>query len=51
MLKSLSIEQYKGFFEKETILFAEPNTKNGSGLTLLVGPQIILEKQLSLRLY
>jgi predicted ATP-dependent endonuclease of OLD family len=38
MLKSLSIEQYKGFFEKETIKFAEPNNKNGSGLTLLVGP-------------
>lgn len=38
MLKSLSIEHYKGFFEKETITYAQPNGKTGSGLTLLVGP-------------
>ncbi len=38
MLKNLSIEHYKGFFEKETIAFAQQNGKTGSGLTLLVGP-------------
>lgn len=39
MLKELKIKHYKGFFEEETIEFAQPdNKKQGSGLTLLVGP-------------
>ncbi len=39
LLKSLSIEHYKGFFERQSILFSFPdNVNNGSGLTLIVGP-------------
>ncbi|MEJ7623791.1 MAG: AAA family ATPase [Pyrinomonadaceae bacterium] len=39
MLKTLSIEQYKGFYQTQTVVFAIPDgTKNGSGLTLIVGP-------------
>lgn len=39
LLKSLTIEHYKGFFEKQSVQFAIPdNVHNGSGLTLIVGP-------------
>jgi DNA repair exonuclease SbcCD ATPase subunit len=39
MLKKLSIEYYKGFYEQQSIEFSIPNRKNeGSGLTLIVGP-------------
>ena len=39
MIKKLSIEQYKGFYEKQELLFASPILgKPGSGLTLIVGP-------------
>ncbi len=39
MLKSLSIENYKGFYDLQSIEFAIPdNKKDGSGLTLIVGP-------------
>lgn len=37
-LKSLSIAEYKGFFEEQIIHFAIPNGKLGSGLTLILGP-------------
>lgn len=37
-LEKLSIEHYKGFFEPQEINFAIPNGGNGSGLTLIVGP-------------
>lgn len=38
MLTSLSIKHYRGFYNEEIIYFAEPNKKNGSGLTVFVGP-------------
>lgn len=38
MLKKLSIQNYKGFYEEQSIDFAIPNGKPGSGLTLIVGP-------------
>lgn len=39
MLKSLSLENYKGFYDAQTIGFAFPDgQKAGSGLTLIVGP-------------
>lgn len=39
MLKKLSIQYFKGFFEEQNIDFAVPsNDKTGSGLTLIVGP-------------
>lgn len=39
MLKKLSIQQYKGFYVKESLEFAVPDgAKDGSGLTLIVGP-------------
>jgi predicted ATP-dependent endonuclease of OLD family len=39
MLKKLTIEHYKGFYEEQSVDFAEPdNEKNGSGLTVIVGP-------------
>lgn len=39
MIKRLSIEHYKGFYEQQNIEFAQPDgQKNGSGLTLIVGP-------------
>ena len=39
MLKSISLENYKGFLETQTINFALPdNLQDGSGLTLIVGP-------------
>ena len=37
-LETLKIEHYKGFFEEETLEFAIPNGRPGSGLTLIVGP-------------
>jgi len=37
-LISLKVEHYKGFFDEQTIEFAEPNGNAGSGLTLIVGP-------------
>lgn len=38
MLKKLSIEQYKGFYEEQSLNFAIPHNLEGSGLTLIVGP-------------
>ena len=37
-LKTLKIENYKGFYEEQIINFAIPNGKDRSGLTLVVGP-------------
>lgn len=37
-IKSISIEQYRGFFEKREIGFATPTGQSASGLTILVGP-------------
>ena len=37
-LETLKIEHYKGFFEEETLEFAVPDGRPGSGLTLIVGP-------------
>jgi predicted ATP-dependent endonuclease of OLD family len=38
-LKSLEIESFRGFFDKQVIGFAIPdNERNGSGLTIIVGP-------------
>lgn len=37
MIESLSITGYRGFGEEVTISFAQPNEKDGSGLTFLVG--------------
>ncbi|MGE0771700.1 MAG: AAA family ATPase [Cyclobacteriaceae bacterium] len=38
LLKELSIENYRGFFSKQTIYFGVPNGENaGSGLTVVVG--------------
>jgi energy-coupling factor transporter ATP-binding protein EcfA2 len=37
-IQSVSIEHYRGFFQKRTISFARPNGMLGSGLTVLVGP-------------
>lgn len=37
-LQSISIEQYRGFFDKRIIMPARPNGQIGSGLTVLVGP-------------
>lgn len=39
MIKELKIEHYKGFYDEQLIEFALPDgTNNGSGLTLIVGP-------------
>src|SRR5579863_1721118 len=39
MLKKLSIEHYKGFYEEQSLSFALPHDNlEGSGLTLIVGP-------------
>ena len=38
LLKNLRIEHYRGFFEQQTLEFATPNGRPGSGLTLIVGP-------------
>ena len=37
LLRDLEIEYYRGFFEKQTLKFAVPNDKPGSGLTLITG--------------
>ena len=37
-LKKVTIENYRGFCIQRTANFAVPNSKNGSGLTLIVGP-------------
>lgn len=37
-LKSLRISNYRGFLSDQEIKFAIPNGKNGSGITLIVGP-------------
>jgi len=37
-IQSVSIENYRGFYEKRSISFAQPNAAVGSGLTVLVGP-------------
>jgi predicted ATP-dependent endonuclease of OLD family len=37
LLKSLSIENYRGFASKQTLSFAIPNGKPGSGLTMILG--------------
>lgn len=36
-IKALSIEHYSGFHEDQSIKFAIPNGKDGSGLTLIMG--------------
>lgn len=39
MLKKLSIENYKGFYDEQSLEFATPKDNlEGSGLTLIVGP-------------
>src|ERR1700749_2825280 len=39
MLKSLYLENYKGFYETQTVNFTLPdNEKHGIGLSLIVGP-------------
>jgi len=38
MLKKLTVEHYKGFYEEQTIEFSQPNENPGSGLTVIVGP-------------
>lgn len=38
MLKRMSIQQFRGFYTKQVFNFARPNGKNGSGLTIVVGP-------------
>ena len=39
MLEKLSIQNYKGFYEEQSIDFAiHDDLKPGSGLTLIVGP-------------
>jgi predicted ATP-dependent endonuclease of OLD family len=37
-IRNISIEHYKGFYQKRDILPAQPSGANGSGLTILVGP-------------
>ena len=37
-LKELSIENFRGFIDPQKIVFAAPNGRNGSGLTIFVGP-------------
>src|SRR5664280_2748915 len=37
-LNTISIEHYRGFFERREIHLALPNGNAGSGLTILVGP-------------
>jgi predicted ATP-dependent endonuclease of OLD family len=37
-ITSLSITDFKGFYQTQTILFAIPTNKAGSGLTIIVGP-------------
>jgi energy-coupling factor transporter ATP-binding protein EcfA2 len=37
-IQTVSIEHYRGFYERRTIAFAKPSGLAGSGLTVLVGP-------------
>ncbi|MBU1200192.1 AAA family ATPase [Patescibacteria group bacterium] len=37
-LKRLEVEHFRGFYTKQTLVFAIPNGKKGSGLTVVVGP-------------
>jgi len=37
-LKKLTIEHFRGFYEPQSLEFAIPNGKSGSGLTVIVGP-------------
>ncbi|MBS0533146.1 MAG: AAA family ATPase [Proteobacteria bacterium] len=37
-LKSISVENFRGFFAQQAVIMAQPNGKVGSGLTILVGP-------------
>jgi AAA15 family ATPase/GTPase len=37
-IKTLEIEHYRGFFEKQVINFVIPSGKKGSELILIVGP-------------
>ncbi len=36
--KTLTISHYKGFYDKQSVEFATPKDKTGSGLTIIVGP-------------
>lgn len=38
MLEKLLISHYRGFYQTQTLEFAQHNGKDGSGLTLIVGP-------------
>ena len=38
LIKSLGVEFYRGFTDRQIIEFAMPNGKHGSGLTVIVGP-------------
>ncbi|MDH5640423.1 MAG: ATP-binding protein, partial [Nitrospira sp.] len=37
-LKAIKVSGYRGFSTPQTIRFAQPSGKPGSGLTLIVGP-------------
>ena len=37
-IKSLTLEGLRGFSSKQSLQFAQPSSKEGSGLTILVGP-------------
>lgn len=37
-LKALSIQNYKGFYDKQTLNFSFPDLKGSSGLNIIVGP-------------
>ena len=37
-LDAISLTDVRGFYKKQKIIFAKPNGKNGSGLTVIVGP-------------
>ena len=37
-LDTLSLSDVRGFYRKQRIILAKPNGKNGSGLTVIVGP-------------
>ena len=39
-LAKISVRNYRGFFEKQEVNFATPTGLHGSGLTLLVGPNM-----------
>ncbi len=38
MLKKMTIQQFRGFYSKQTFNFAIPDGNKGSGLTVVVGP-------------